>query len=149
MDGAVYHQTKGVFLPGILHDEEIKTAPRFDITGKSQHELESELSPSRESGGDLYTHQVVLGDNAIHVLVWEKGERPAVWLTEEASPIKSTWSNEENNVEEMETICHGFFRIGIDTSCVQVFPWNQYQRLTHVSTKWCQGLSAAARSAGS
>jgi hypothetical protein len=148
----VYHQTKRVFLSEILRDKEIRTTPRFDLTGKSQQELEAALTPRRqETGLDLYFYEARLGDRTHHI-VWEKGEHPVVWLTTAATPIGSIWTSpfpmNRDGLQEAEEIYGGFFRIGVNTSQVQAFPWREYEQRARVSKKWRRILSDAARRSG-
>jgi hypothetical protein len=148
----VYHQTKGGLLSEILRDKEIRTTPRFDLTGKSQQELEAALSPRRqETGLDLYFYEASSGDKT-HLIIWEKGEQPLVWLTTADAPIGSIWSSsfatDRHELREAEEKYGGFFRIGVDTSKVKVYPWREYEQRARVSKKWRQVQSDAARRSG-
>ena len=66
----MFHQTKGINIRGILRDQEIKTTPRFDLVGKTQHELESELPPIQGKGGlKLYETEMLLADGNKEILI--------------------------------------------------------------------------------
>src|SRR5205085_180565 len=83
-----------------------------------------------------------------HLIIWEKGEHPLVWLTTADAPIGSIWNSpfatDRNGLQEAEEMYGGFFRIGVDTSKVQVFPWREYEQRARVSKKWRRILSDAA-----
>jgi hypothetical protein len=140
----MFHQVKGRFLPLILRDQEIRPTPRFELTGKSQEQLESELSPRRSSGGVLLFHHSVVSDGREHLLIWEKGERPVVWLTQEDKPISAVWYIPGAELEDAEKEYQGFYRIGIDTTKIRVYPWREFQQQAKVSPKWRRILADAA-----
>jgi len=138
---AMFHQTNGLLLPGILRAGVIDTTPRFKITGKTQEDLERELTPIRNKKGfALYQHRV----DQVFPLIWEKGERPAVWLTQENRPIGSVGGGYPGAEESYR----GFFRIGIDTSQVKIYPWVEVEKYIGISRKWRQTLGDAARRQG-
>jgi hypothetical protein len=141
----MWHQTKGINLPGIIRDQEIKRTPRFDITGKTQEQLELEFPAAKAKNG-LFLHRItVTQDAAQSVLVWENGQRPVTWLTTENKPITSVFQIERMlPFPDAEAVSNGFFRIGIDTSKIEVFPWHVYELLGRVSKKWRQHLSQSA-----
>ena len=140
----MFHQVRGSNFPGILHDQEIKTTPRFYLTGRTQAELESELAPSREGGITLYKTFVEMSEGVGELLTWEKGERPAVWLTLEDGPIGSIWRLGSITFTEAETLFGGFFRIGVDTSKVEVFPWREFEQRAQASKRWRRLLAEKA-----
>ncbi len=136
----MYHHTKGFFLDGILQDGVIDTTPRFRLSGKTQEELERELTPTR----GFYQFVVSLDEYSVCPLIWERGERPAVWLTGETRPIGCIGGDCQDNRRRYE----GVFRIGIDTSKVVVYPWVEVEKRTRISKKWRQRLAEDARAAG-
>jgi len=142
----MYHQIKGINIPSILHDQEIKTTPRFDLAGKSQEELETALTAHRGDGGmSLYKLAIPKSDSGVDYLIWEKGERPVVWLTAEEGPIGCIWRLGDYTFQEAEAINKGIYRIGIDTVKVEVFPWREYEQRAGVSKQWRRTLAQSAR----
>jgi hypothetical protein len=141
----MFHQTKGVFLADIRRERVIRTTPRFDLTGRTQQELESSLSPRRVEGGlTLYGTTVQRPNEGVMPLIWEKGEHPVVWLTVEEKPIVSIWRLEGATFQETEGFYQGFFRIGIDSMKVEVFPWREYEQRARVSKQWRRRLAELA-----
>jgi hypothetical protein len=50
---------------------------------------------------------------------------------------------------DAEEAYEGFFRIGIDTTKIQVFPWFEFQKRARVSSHWRRILTNSARQDGS
>ncbi len=141
----MFHQIKGTNIADILRDQEIMTTPRFCLAGKTQQELESELTPRRGKHRVLlYNLSIKRAEGGIDLLIWEKGERPVVWLTLAEKPIASIWRLGNATFQEAESSLKGFFRIGIDTSKVEVFPWREYEQRAGVSKHWRRILAEAA-----
>lgn len=138
----MFHQTKGTNIFSVVRDQEIRTSPRFYITGKSQRELESELVPQIVRGQAVYQYRVDYPNGKVSMLIWEKGERPAVWLTVEHTPIHVVGRPvDDAKFQEAEAAYGGFFRIGIDTAKVELFPWREFEHRTRVSQQWRRSLA--------